>query len=134
MGLKSSLFDQRLCTTDERSTELSQKNHLLTVIIAYRASCLYFISKELHNQWNELQEKLYDEVIIPLTAYQSQFPDIKVFNHWHRVCFVFYRLNLLLHIPVVCFLTFSLTHSLIAFVPSSTYSCKASLTFDSGDF
>jgi len=33
--------------------------------------------EELHNQWNELQEKLHDEVIIPLTAYQSQFPDIK---------------------------------------------------------
>ncbi|XP_068670145.1 myc box-dependent-interacting protein 1-like [Montipora foliosa] len=33
--------------------------------------------EELHNQWNEVQEKLHDEVIIPLTAYQSQFPDIK---------------------------------------------------------
>ncbi|XP_029207153.2 myc box-dependent-interacting protein 1-like [Acropora millepora] len=33
--------------------------------------------EELHNQWYELQEKLHDEVITPLTAYQSQFPDIK---------------------------------------------------------
>ncbi|XP_020616401.1 myc box-dependent-interacting protein 1-like isoform X2 [Orbicella faveolata] len=33
--------------------------------------------EELHNQWQELVEKLDDEVIIPLTAYQSQFPDIK---------------------------------------------------------
>ena len=38
-----------------------------------------FIFQELHNQWNEVQEKLHDEVIIPLTAYQSQFPDIKVY-------------------------------------------------------
>lgn len=112
MGLKLSLFDQRLCTTDERSTELSQKNHLLTVIIAYRASCLYFIFKELHNQWNELQEKLYDEVIIPLTAYQSQFPDIKVFNHWHRVCFFFFRLKLLLHNYTGSLFSNLFTHSL----------------------
>ncbi|KAJ7391881.1 hypothetical protein OS493_016171 [Desmophyllum pertusum] len=33
--------------------------------------------EELRNQWSELVEKLDDEVIIPLTAYQSQFPDIK---------------------------------------------------------
>ncbi|XP_078378544.1 myc box-dependent-interacting protein 1-like isoform X1 [Oculina patagonica] len=33
--------------------------------------------EELHSQWQELVEKLDDEVIIPLTAYQSQFPDIK---------------------------------------------------------
>ncbi|CAH3145530.1 unnamed protein product [Porites lobata] len=33
--------------------------------------------EELHNQWHELEEKLHDEVIVPLTAYQSQFPDIK---------------------------------------------------------
>lgn len=33
--------------------------------------------EELHNQWHELEEKLRDEVITPLTAYQSQFPDIK---------------------------------------------------------
>lgn len=33
--------------------------------------------EELHSQWSELVEKMDDEVIIPLTAYQSQFPDIK---------------------------------------------------------
>ncbi|XP_031566241.1 myc box-dependent-interacting protein 1-like [Actinia tenebrosa] len=31
----------------------------------------------LHMHWTELQEKLQDEVLGPLTAYQSQFPDIK---------------------------------------------------------
>jgi len=30
--------------------------------------------------WADLQEKLQDEVLGPLTAYQSQFPDIKVYN------------------------------------------------------
>ncbi|RMX42414.1 hypothetical protein pdam_00004896 [Pocillopora damicornis] len=33
--------------------------------------------EELHSQWSDLVEKMDDEVIIPLTAYQSQFPDIK---------------------------------------------------------
>ncbi|CAH3126652.1 unnamed protein product [Pocillopora meandrina] len=33
--------------------------------------------EELHSQWSDLVEKMEDEVIIPLTAYQSQFPDIK---------------------------------------------------------
>lgn len=32
----------------------------------------------LHMYWTDLQEKLQDEVLGPLTAYQSQFPDIKV--------------------------------------------------------
>ena len=47
-------------------------NILLIIIV------LFYSNKDLHNQWQELVEKLDDEVIIPLTAYQSQFPDIKV--------------------------------------------------------
>ena len=49
---------------------------LVIIIIVHLYS-----NKELHNQWQELVEKLDDEVIIPLTAYQSQFPDIKVFTN-----------------------------------------------------
>lgn len=52
---------------------------ILYIFTNYHNNCL-FSNKELHNQWQELVEKLDDEVIIPLTAYQSQFPDIKVFT------------------------------------------------------
>ena len=80
-------------------------------------SYLYFISKELHNQWNELQEKLYDEVIIPLTAYQSQFPDIKVFDHWYQVLFLILQVKAVVsHTGSLFFnlFTHSLTHRLCA--------------------
>ncbi|KAK3749910.1 hypothetical protein QZH41_017362, partial [Actinostola sp. cb2023] len=38
---------------------------------------IFQLLDRLHMYWADLQEKLQDEVLGPLTAYQSQFPDIK---------------------------------------------------------
>lgn len=49
-------------------------------VYTYVSYCCYFVisNQDLHVNWTELHEKLYEEVLVPLTAYQSQFPDIKV--------------------------------------------------------
>ena len=38
--------------------------------------CAFF--QQIDTKWNDLLEKLQEEVLVPLTAYQCQFPDIKV--------------------------------------------------------
>lgn len=44
---------------------------------------LYILTQSVDNLWQDFSHKLADQVLLPLNTYQSQFPEMRVTNHFH---------------------------------------------------